>query len=192
MFDGKELNKEEVQRIRINENQAGLRRTTGSSANKEMEKLFSSKVLLPSEKNANSTITSQKMLEFKREKEAEVAAAIVLNEYDYAAGIKKKVNEGKNGAKLAAGLSHKEICKQIKKKEEEKSKEKEDETEEGEEEVVCAADKQVIKAKSSGNGLVASSFLRQRFTEIKSKENVRAALKAPKLGQSQVRSNQFF
>lgn len=180
LLSGKELGKEEIQKIRIAENQSGLRHTIGNpKMNKEMATLFSSKVLLPNEKTANNSNASQKMVEYKKSQ-----TAIQLNPNDYAAAVKQNYNEKKAKFKLSAMTTHKDICKQVMKEKKDKEKEAKgkdgEEDEESEEEIIV----EKPKPKPPSNTLIASDFLKKRFEDIKNekkKENINLS-KAPKLG----------
>lgn len=178
LLDGKELGKEEIQKIRIAENQSGLRHTAGNpKMNKEMANLFNSKVLLPNEKTMNNSNASQKMVEYKKNQ-----TAIQLNPDDYAASVKQNYNEKKANFKLSTMTTHKDICKQVMKEKKDKEKEGKDAEDDGESEQEIQIEKP--KPKPPSNTLIASDFLKKRFEDIKNakkKENINLS-KAPKLG----------
>ena len=156
LLDGKQLDKEEIKKIRIAE-QSTVVRMNGDikEANKEMTKLFSSKILLPNEKTCNSSITSSKMLEFKKSQ-----SAVKIADSEYSSFIKKKYEDNQANYKLSTLASHKEICKQIKDKPVEEAPKQTAPVQAGE---------KPVKPLSS-NSIVASDFLKSRMKEITTKK----------------------
>ncbi len=181
MLDGKELGKDEIQKIRITENQMGMRHSgVNPKMNKEMATLFSSKVLLPNEKTMNSSYASQNMVEYKKSQ-----TAIQLNQHDYAAVVKQNYQDKKDKFKLSTMTTHKDICKQVTKEKEKKEKSEENEKEKEMEDDDDEVQIEKPKPKPPNSTLIASNFLKKTFEEIKNtkkKENINLS-KTPKLNQ---------
>ena len=165
LFDGKELDKEEIKKIRIEENQAAVVMNEGKTTNKmnqEMNNLFSSTALLPNENTCNQSITSTKMLEFKK-----AQASMELTESERSKEVKKKYLDNQANFKLSTMGSHKDICKQIKDKKD-KAEEKVDGVEE---ETPDSPEKEIKKnVPKLNNNIVAIDFLKKRFGEIQNQK----------------------
>jgi hypothetical protein len=91
IFEGKELDKEEIKKIRIAEQSSSIliHHSKNTEGDKQLSKLFSSKALLPNENTANYSITGTKMLEYKKQNEAEMK----IMDTDYTSAIKKKYQD---------------------------------------------------------------------------------------------------
>ncbi len=162
-LDGKELNKEEIKKIRLAE-QASVRHysSTDNKAQKEVSKLFNSKILLPSETTCNNTISSKKIHEYKQSQTKALSSdqnggIIKLSPFDYSAKLKEKYEENKKNYNLSSMDSHKDILKKIK----DKSKDKPA----AEAEKPVAAPTQLTPRVN--NSIIASDFLAKCMSEIK-------------------------
>ena len=87
MLNGKELDKEEIKKIKIAEQTSSVKYSNNAShdqASKEMKRLFSSKVLLPNETNCNNSISSKKLVDLKKSNEINQASI----DTDYSSKLK--------------------------------------------------------------------------------------------------------
>ena len=140
LLDGKELDKEEVRRLRLEEQSSVIRFQKGSAVEKqstEMKKLFNSKLLLPGgEINTYQSVSTQKLIDLKKNPQEEIKTT--------------------GQSKLSTMQSHRDILKEIK-KDPKDNKEKNSAT------IDLTFDEPVKKATS----IVASDFLARRIGEIK-------------------------
>jgi minichromosome maintenance protein 10 len=116
LLGGKELDKEEVKRITIAEQQASVKYSNSAvhdKANNEMSRLFSSKALLPNETNCNNTISSRKLVDLKKSNEARLGTD--ANADTYSNKLREKYEENKKLYNLSTLQSHKDIIKEMKK-----------------------------------------------------------------------------
>ena len=128
MLSGKELDRDEVKKIRLAQQTASVRHdASNDTSRKEMSKLFGCKLLLPSQATSNVSISTQKLLELKEAralelaKERAAAAEASTNgtptTTDQAADATKS---GKKDPSLASMASHRDILKKIKDKDKKK------------------------------------------------------------------------
>ncbi len=173
-LDGKQLDKEEINKIRLAE-QATVRHysSVDNSAQKEISKIFKSKILLPSEATCNNSISSKRLHEYKQSQTTalstnkETGAVIKLSPFDYSAKLKEKYDENKKNYNLSTMSSHKDILKQIKDKDEKKAKMSKDDVElVVEEKVVASPLPRVNKS------IIAADFLAKRMNEIKNSATI--------------------
>jgi hypothetical protein len=140
LLDGKELDKEEVRRLRLEEQSSVIRFQKGSAIEKqstEMKKLFNSKLLLPGgEINAYQSVSTQKLIDLKKSSQEEIKSSAP--------------------SKLSTMQSHRDILKEVK-KDQKYSKEKNSTA------IDLTSDEPVKK----GTSIIASDFLTKRIDEIK-------------------------
>lgn len=178
-LEGKELDKEEIRKVRLEQQAAGSviyshSKMENLAINKEIKAAFNSKILLPNENNCNHSISSIKMVELKKS-----MASMSEKEFE------EKMNKNKNHV-LSSMKSHRDIVKQIK-----KSKDDKDDKEDKEDKEESAKKEQQKPNKEPSlptnnflvKNLTASDLLKKRMEEIKSNPNLKS-LDTPKLGQS--------
>lgn len=109
LLEGKELDKDEIKKIKIAEQNSTIKFTSSGAqneANKELKRLFSSKALLPNESNVNNSISSQKLVELKKSCDGNM---------DYSSKLKEQYEKNKKMYNLSGMASHKDILKEMKK-----------------------------------------------------------------------------
>jgi hypothetical protein len=157
LLNGKELDKEEIKKIKIDEQNSTIKYTTSGAqkeANNELKKLFSSKVLLPNESNCNNSISSQKLVELKKSSDGNM---------DYSAKLKEQYEKNKKMYSLSTMTSHKEIMKEMKKmKDDTPSNEPEVKEKEAPPSSTTSE-----TSKSDDTAVVAKDFLRKHIESIK-------------------------
>lgn len=176
-LDGKKLDVEEVKQIRLAEQATVKFQTSGQcdQANKEMRKLFSSKLLLPNENNITS-ISSQKLVDLKKANFnslgvlGQVKGSVLPN----AVRLKESVQDKKNNFNLAGMASHRDIVKEMKQQKKKTDAEAMEKPDEVEVEVQVVEEEEVVKPKDK---VIASDFLRNRIEEIKKLHKIRPKLK---------------
>jgi hypothetical protein len=169
LLDGKQLDKEEVVQIRLAEQQTVnfVKSSVFEESKKELKKLFNSKIMLKPDLIANASVSSQKLVEMKKD---------IQTTDCLAAKLKVSHEDKKKNYALSSMQSHRDIVKELKDKKK-KSQELEEVENEGEEAKISSPPQ--TKTAENKNSIIASDFLKSRIAEIK-KFNKPSPVSSPK------------